>query len=100
MSKWTAGELEWYRHFVGSDVCGCYDGHDGYEGCDGFDGSDGSDGFGCGFDGSSMASMAWMDLMAPELKSEIEKSALVWRALVALHSSYQALCFAFVQMPS
>ena len=37
--------------------------------------------------------------MAPELKSERE-SALVWRALVAPHSPYQALCFASVQMPS
>ena len=53
------------------------------------DGSDGSD------------SMAWMDLMAPELKSEREReSAVVWCALVASHSSYQALCFAFVQMSS
>ena len=37
--------------------------------------------------------------MAPELKSERE-SAVVWRALVASHSPYQALCFAVVQMPS
>ena len=48
---------------------------------------------------ASMASMAWMDLMAPELKSERE-SAVGWRAFVASHSSYQALCFAFVQMSS
>ena len=45
-----------------------------------------------------MVSVAWVDLMAPELKSERE-SALVWRALVAPHSPYQALCFAFAQMP-
>ena len=37
--------------------------------------------------------------MALELKSEKE-SAVVWRALVASHSPYQALCFAVVQMPS
>ena len=47
----------------------------------------------------SMASMAWMDLMAPALKS-VRESAVVWCALVASHSSYQALCFAFVQMSS
>ena len=28
------------------------------------------------------------------------ESAVVWRALVAPLSPYQALCFAFVQMPS
>ena len=41
-----------------------------------------------------MVSMAWMELMAPELKSERE-SAVVWRTLLASHSPYQALCFAF-----
>ena len=48
-----------------------------------------------------MVSMAWVYLMAPELKTEREReSAQVWRALVAHHSPYQALCFAFVLMPS
>ena len=46
-----------------------------------------------------MASMAWMELMAPELKRERE-SAVGWRALLAPHSLYQALRFAFVQMSS
>ena len=42
-----------------------------------------------------MVSMAWVDLMAPELKCERRESALVWCALAAPHSPYQALCFAF-----
>ena len=72
---------------MGSDVCDCSDGFGGFDGVDG------------GRSDGPMVSMAWMDLMAPDLKSERE-SAVVWRALVASHSPYQALCFAFVQMPS
>ena len=48
-----------------------------------------------------MASMAWMDLMAPELKSDRE-SAIVWRALVAsqLFESSPLFCFFFFQRAS
>ena len=67
-----------------SDVCDSVDASDSFDGSNGFDGGfDGSDGgfdgFG-GFDGvvvvasmAPMVSMAWVDLMAPELKSEREE---------------------------
>ena len=41
-----------------------------------------------------MASMAWMELMAPELKS-VRESAMGWRTLVAPHSSFETIRFAF-----
>ena len=75
---------------MGSDVCGCVDGFDGSNDFGGgFDGSDGVDADGVdgvdGFDGTE--------------GSRVSFDGLVWRALVASHSPYQALCFAFVQMP-
>ena len=47
-----------------------------------------------------MVSMAWMDLMTPELKSDREKVHWFGAHLLHPHSPYQAFCFAFLHMPS
>ena len=105
-ASWSTRErnVRWYRAGYGwMDSYGSGYGH--RRGCggipedvwlwlQGFDGSVASMASMVGAPMAPMVSMAWIDLMARELKRERE-SAVVWRAFVASHSPYQAFCFAF-----